>query len=619
MFHSRNPIYRNPVGAVADGQNIHFKIRLSRDLRCSSAILCMTEDTGGTTEMCKMFWCGLEGDGGEWWECDFAPETPGLYFYDFLLETWRGRLRLSCGFNGEGALPGTGKRWQLTVYRKDFQTPDWLAGGLIYQVFPDRFFRSGKRKTDVPLDRKLHQQWGEAPDWAPDEQGEITNTDYFGGDLRGIEEKLPYLKSLGVTCLYLNPIFESHSNHRYDTADYSKVDTLLGDERDFRMLCQKAAGMGIRVMLDGVFSHTGSDSVYFNRKGRYAPNGAYNTKESPYFGWYNFQNWPDQYECWWDFITLPNVQETNAGYLEYINGKNGIIRKWLRAGAAAWRLDVADELPDEFIDALSAATTAEKPDALVLGEVWEDASNKCAYGQRRRYLLGGQLDTVMNYPFRSAIIGFLTGQKPSDMMELILSVLENYPPQVIRLLMNHIGTHDTERILTALVGEPSDGRDRQWQSAQKLSPEQREKGLSLLRLASLMQYTLPGVPSLYYGDEAGMEGCRDPFNRACYPWGSEDTSLVQWYRLLGCLRGELIDPLAAGEFHPVMAGNDCMAWMRIGEKRCLLTAVNRGTVDRIIVLDSQWIDAKVLLGGGLDGRDATVPACGCLLLVLNKE
>lgn len=230
------------------------------------------------------------------------------------------------------------------------------------------------------------------------------------------------------------------------------------------------------------------------------------------------------------------MNETNENYMHYINGKNGIIRKWIRAGAAGWRLDVADELPDEFLDALTKAAKAEKPDALVLGEVWEDASNKCAYGQHRRYLLGGQLDSVMNYPFRDAILGFLTGANPADMMECIMNILENYPPQTIHILMNHIGTHDTERALTILAGEPVHGRGREWQSSQKLSPEQRERGIKLLKLASLLQYTLPGVPCVYYGDEAGMEGYKDPFNRGTYPWGSENQELIEWYRTLGKIR-----------------------------------------------------------------------------------
>ena len=332
-------------------------------------------------------------------------------------------------------------------------------------------------------------------------------------------EKLPYLKELGVTCLYFTPVFESHSNHRYDTADYSKIDPLLGSEEDLTQLCAAARKLGIRVILDGVFSHTGSDSVYFNREGRYPTQGAYNSQQSPYYPWYTFRQWPNSYDCWWNFDTLPNVNETNDSYNEYINGPQGIVRKWLKAGASGWRLDVADELPDLFLDRLHDAVKAEQPDALILGEVWEDASNKSAYGVRRRYLLGRQLDTVMNYPFRDAILGFLLGEDPARFAEAVETIVENYPPQCLNLLMNHIGTHDTERALTVLGGEPAGARGREWQAAQKLTPAQRETGVKRLKLASLIQYLLPGVPCLYYGDEAGMEGYRDPLQPGLLPLG----------------------------------------------------------------------------------------------------
>ncbi len=618
MFYSRNTIYRNPTGAVADGTNIHFKISLPRDLRCSAATLLLLDDTVQKTIRFSMFWCGMNGDNAEWWECDFTPQTPGLYFYRFQLSTWRGALTLSRSTQGDGVL-GDGGLWQLTVYDRNFQTPDWLAGGVMYQIFPDRFFDSGEPKQNVPQDRKLHTVWGEQPDWQPNERGVITNTDYFGGDLKGIAQKLGYLKSLGVTCIYINPIFESHSNHRYDTADYSKVDPLLGSEQDFRDLCAQAKALGIHVLLDGVFSHTGSDSVYFNRQGRYGENtGAYRSQNSPYYPWYTFRRWPDEYDCWWNFITLPNVNETNPQYNQYINGKDGIIQKWVGDGSSGWRLDVADELPDEFLDKLRVSAKEKDPNALILGEVWEDASNKMAYGYRRKYLLGSQLDSVMNYPFRSAVLGFLTGANPADMMEIILNVLENYPPQVIRLLMNHIGTHDTERALTILAGEPLGSHSRHWQSTAKLSEEARELGIRRLRLAALMQFTLPGVPCIYYGDEAGMEGYRDPFNRGCYPWGNEDQRLLSWYRGLGSLRAEC-SALKEGTFTPLTAGDGCMAYIRSDEKQMLLVAVNASNEQKFVAIPSEWRDSTAVYGQVPQQGDLQLPALDCAVLKLENQ
>ena len=619
MFHSRNPIYRNPTGAVQAHTNIHFKLLVPREFRCSAARLMVGEEFTKQVKTLGLFWCGMNGEDHEWWECDFTPEQSGLYFYRFEIDTWRGTLGITSRFGGESGIDEfgapEGECWQLTVFESQYQIPDWLSGGIMYQIFPDRFYRSGTTKYNVPQDRYLHQRWGSQPEWRPNHQGEITNSDYFGGDLEGIIQKLDYLQSLGITCIYLNPIFEAHSNHRYDTADYTKVDPLLGSKEDFKRLCKEANKRGMHIMLDGVFNHTGSDSIYFNRKGRYQTLGAYQSQESPYYDWYQFYQWPEQYACWWNFETLPNVNETNETYNAYINGTDGVIQTWLKAGADGWRLDVADELPDLFLDDITKAAKQVKPTSMILGEVWEDASNKMAYGQRRRYLLGKQLDSVMNYPFREAIIGFLTGKNPAEMMELIMTVLEHYPPGAIHLLMNHIGTHDTERILTVLGGEPLNGRDREWQSRTKLSQEQRSRGLALLKLASLMQYTLPGIPCVYYGDEAGMEGYRDPFNRGCFPWGHEDAELVNWYRSLGKIRHSC-EVLKQGTLEPYYADDDCFVYVRsdeaVGQK--LLVAVNRTAQRKQLCMVQEWETASALLGKAVWNGTLTLEPYGYALL-----
>ncbi len=605
LFDSRDPFFRRPVGAVPAGTPVHFKIALPRSWRCSAARLLLKNGLTGEKRAFGMFWCGKDGERAEWWECDFAPGTPAPFFYRFSLDTRGGHVTLSRGPRN-GAVPdGKAPPWQLTAYDGAFETPAWFRGGVVYQIFPDRFRRSGEEKRNVPSGRTLRGDWGGQPEWRPDAAGRVTNSDYFGGDLAGIEEKLPYLQSLGVTCLYLTPIFEAHSNHRYDTADYLRIDPLLGTEEDFRRLCAAAAERGIRVLLDGVFNHTGSDSVYFNREGRYPGPGAYQSKDSPYFPWYRFTDWPDGYECWWGIGTLPRVDGTDPGFDRFVNGPRGVVRRWLRAGAAGWRLDVADELADSFLERLRRAAKSEKADALILGEVWEDASNKIAYGERRRYLLGGQLDGVMNYPFRAAVLDFLAGGDAAESMERILSVLENYPPPAVRALMNVIGTHDTERALTALAGEPARGRGRRWQSGQRLSPERRALGLRLMRLASLMQFTLPGSPCVYYGDEAGVEGYRDPFNRACFPWGKEDAALTEWYRGLGRMRAAC-PCLREGEFVPLRAEGGVMAYLRPGEGGALLCAFNRDGETRTVALPAGWAGARALLGPP-PGADGSLP------------
>ena len=618
LFDSRDTAYRAPFGAVAEGTEVFFRICLPRNWGCHAAALLVERD-GLPPEEYGMFWAGMESDDHEWWDVRFTPTACGVYWYGFRVELAMGTGWLVCRPDGKAAYTYTTHRplWQLTCYEKDFATPDWLAGGVLYQIFPDRFASSGTEKTGVPADRVMHRCWDEAPEWRPDAHGRVWNNDYFGGDLRGITDKLDYLASLGVTCLYLNPVFEAHSNHRYDTADYTRIDPLLGDEAAFRELTAAAAERGIRVLLDGVFSHTGADSVYFNREGRYDTEGAYNSPASPYAGWYRFRRWPEEYSAWWGFPTLPEVEELSPDFMDYINGREGVVSRWLQAGAAGWRLDVADELPDEFLDALRCRVKATNPEGLVMGEVWEDASNKESYGHRRRYLLGRQLDSVMNYPFRQAILDFLLAGGREPFFNRVWALVENYPPQVLRLLMNHIGTHDTERALTLLGGEPSNGRGRSWQAAQRMTAEQRQLGLKRLRLATLLQYALPGVPCVYYGDEAGMEGYKDPFNRGTFPWDTADETLIAWYQQLGAAR-RACPALAQGVFAEVASPEGTVCFTRRRDDAALLCAVNREQEPRQIPLPTAFANATVAAGDGkVEGNVLHLPPLSGVWLTIS--
>ena len=611
-FNSRETDYRNPVGAIACGTSVHFRIVLPRDLKCSGAFLSLKDDMGGDTNIYGMFWAGMVGDDHEQWECDVNVNRIGLYWYHFGLETCHGRRYIMKGGFGEGYL-GMSEcepRYQLTCYDADFKTPDWLPGGIMYQIFPDRFYFSGEKKEGIYPDKKIQEDWNNIPDWRPNGFGMITNSDFFQGDLKGIQMKLPYLQELGVTCIYLNPIFEAYSNHRYDTGDYEKIDPILGTEADFKELCAEAKKLGIRIINDGVFSHTGSDSKYFNREGRYQSNGAYNSTSSPYYTWYKFIQWPNIYNSWWGFNTLPEVEELSNSFNEYINGENGIVRKWIKNGNSGWRLDVADELPDEFIEHIREAIKAEDPEALLLGEVWEDASNKESYGSRRRFLYGKELDSVMNYPFRDAILGFLDCGDGKYMLEMIMTIVENYPRPVLRSLMNHLGTHDTERVITLLAGERLYSRGREWQASTMLSPEQREYGLRRMRLASGILYTLPGVPCIYYGDEVGVEGYKDPFNRRTFPWGHEDKDLLQWYKDLGKMRhscsclvdGDLIDYNSEGR---------TMAYLRADENDMLLCVFNAADYTITFRVPDEFIGGETFMNTNLDGNELVIPRDSC--------
>ena len=465
------------------------------------------------------------------------PKTPVALRYRFRL-TIRGNRTIWLGevfgkqFSRVGMHDMSGFR--LTVYQKGF--------------FPDRFARDGSdtAQNGINYHRGMgrlidhSEAWDKPVKWlpGPGETGYMPN-DFYGGTFKGIEDKLPYLKSLGISVLYLNPIVESCSNHRYDTADYNRPDPILGTMEDFDRLVDAGKKQGIRIMLDGVFSHTGADSVYFNRYNCYDSPGAYQTTESPYYPWFVFYNHPHNYRTWWGFESLPEVEETNPEWQDFIiTGENSVVRNWLRHGTCGWRLDVADELPDHVLELIRKATKEEGEDLVVMGEVWEDAIEKESYGLKRTYALGNALDTTMNYPFRDNTYKFLAGHIDAyALADFLLSQRLHYPKPMYYALMNLLSSHDIPRIRTMLAiapeGMPGERAD---QVARVVSPEEDFKGAQLHKLAAALSFGIPGVPSVYYGDETGMNGFRDPFNRAPFHYGKNP--LVDWYAKLGQLRNK---------------------------------------------------------------------------------
>lgn len=600
------------------GKKLLLRILLHRDAQCYDAYLRYRRDDEASVHE-------LHLEPREWLEDYRFFDTElslekGLYWYNFRYTSANGEFFVVKTDNSLGVVScEEGAFWQQTVYSADFNTPEWLRGGIIYQIFPDRFYNSGKPKNNIPEDRFLCSDWFRMPEYVQDGGKCSLGNDYYGGDLAGITEKLPYLAALGVNCIYLNPIFEAHSNHRYNTADYEKIDPLLGDESDFRRLCEEAKKLGIHIILDGVFSHTGDDSRYFNRYGRYNECGAYQGLNSPYYGWYKFRSYPSDYAAWWGIESLPETDETNESFCEYITGENGIIRRWLRAGADGWRLDVADELPDSFLEKVRTAVKTEKPEAFLLGEVWEDASNKISYGARRRFLLGEQLDSVMNYPFAGAILDFVRGGSGQNLNEIVCSIIENYPPEAMAVAMNHIGTHDTPRAMTVLGAGYSNTSDRAWQSRQTLSYEEYIYAAQRLKLAAALQYTLPGVPSIYYGDECGMQGYGDPFCRGAYRWVECDKALTDFYVRLGKLRRSS-EALKGTEYNPIEADDGFIAFERVADNDRLLVAVNSSDSTRQLVLPESYLkSAERCFGSDIENGILYIKPCSFEILLANQN
>lgn len=626
--------FRSPFGAVPTGSRIRLAVKAECEQVPEAVILRLWD---GAERQIEMESITAEEDGILYSAEVDMPEEPGLLWYYFIIRS-EGRTfyysNNSAGLGGEGEMTErpTEISYQITVFDKKFKTPDWFKNSVMYQIFPDRF--QGHEKTEsIPKKRPeyiIHGDWYEplSDNRHPYENGPACN-DFYGGSFRGIMSRLPYLKELGISVIYLNPIFEAYSNHRYDTGDYSKTDPILGTEEDFRELCRACGENGIKIILDGVFSHTGSDSVYFNKYGNYGENtGAYRDNGSPYREWYKWDGSRDGYESWWGCSNLPNIIETNPTYIDYIlSGSDAIIKKWLRCGASGWRLDVADELPDEFIKILREQVKLTDPDAVVIGEVWEDASNKVSYGCRREYLLGSELDGAMNYPFKDNIISFVLGHiDAAEFGRHIMSIIENYPAEAMYAAMNVLGTHDTVRIKT-VMGEmyPPENADSACKQSFRLTAAAETRAIRRVRLAAFLQMTFVGVPCIYYGDEIGMQGLADPYNRMPFTWRCVDPELLEYYRALTGMRNS-VQCMRTGGFRPVYTEGGVFAYLRkiengrdaFGNKcknQSVLCIINRNEETAEICIDGlkdgvmrEYFDGTEL---SVRGGKVTVELAGC--------
>ena len=512
---------KSVIGAVATTENLilnvytdasYCKLSLYSDEKGKTEVISLSKTDFGFT----LLLCNLKA---------------GLYFYYFIADgVIYGR---DDNLIATTQIPNANeKSFQLLVYNKS-KTPTWTQGGIIYQIFPDRFCSV---EPTFKKNQKI-KKWEDMPDYLPDSNGKILNDDFYGGNFKGIISKLEYLKKLNVSIIYLNPIQKAFSNHRYDTADYMQIDSLLGDDSDFKLLCEKCAEKGIKVILDGVYNHTGDDSVYFNKYKNFESVGAYNDKNSKYYDWYIFEKYPDKYKCWWGIEILPTINKNSLEFEEYIAGENGVIEKFMRLGASGFRLDVVDELKEDFVKKIKAKILKENENGFLIGEVWEDATNKIAYDTRRHYFLGDELDSVMNYPLKNAIISYLRLGDSIELKKVCKEQINNYPFDSLNMLMNLLGTHDTPRIINELSRNVPP-KTRQECATQVIEPYKIQKGLQKLKLAVVLQFLLYGIPSIYYGDEIALEGEKDPFNRRTFNWDRINCETLKFYRKISKIRKE---------------------------------------------------------------------------------
>lgn len=579
-FNSRKIECKSPYGAVKCGEKLSLHFPIASWVSVDKMYVFIR--LGDVSTPVEMRFEKSE-NGFSVYTADYVFDAAGIYYYRFEMRNRDGVWYYGRGENGESVCGENLPEWQLTVYKSTYKTPDFAKGNIIYHIFVDRFNRADGVKTKRKY--RLHESFSESPE-VVSADGKYYADDFFGGNFNGIREKLDYLEELGVGIIYLSPIFKAYSNHRYDTGDYLKVDELLGTEDDFKRLLDAAHEKGMKIILDGVFNHSGADSLYFNKFGTYDSLGAYQSKSSPYYDWYYFKKFPDEYACWWGCDNVPDLNKSNKDYRALVFGKNGVVEKWQKLGADGWRLDVVDELPIDFVNLLIKKIKSVNKDALVIGEVWEDASTKVSYGELRPYLLGDQLDGTMNYPFMNAIIAYVRDGDEKFFKDTVQSILENYPKETVYCLMNSLGTHDTVRIINALSDVRAHGWSKTHKLGYKLPDSEYEKAKKKLYLASVLQFTLPGIPSIFYGDEAGLQGFDDPINRRPYPWGSEDKEILAHYRKLGRIRREN-RAVFSGGFN-MRDENGLVAYERAGGDDEILIAVNAGADDKTLIINKEY-------------------------------
>lgn len=549
FYNSWMPEHKTPFGAVHYQDTVNLSLFVG-DESAEAVFLRIHKDYGGFREIEMQ-----PRPSSPYYEVEIDfNEGPGLYFYSFRIQRsdqsyYYGNNQQ--GFGGPGQLYYNESQvytYQLTTYKEEDYAPDWYLDGIAYQIFVDRFDNGNEDGSiDNPKPNSvIYTQDSPVPYYIKNEQGEIVHWDFYGGNLKGVIKHIPYFKEMGVSILYLNPIFEARSNHKYDTGDYYKIDPMFGDEAIFDELIEACRQAGIRIILDGVFNHTGADSLYFNRFRNYNAVGAYQSQESPYFDWFYFIDFPKDYDSWWGVKDLPRLNTENPAVRDFFFGhEDSVIQYWTKKGIGGWRIDVADEMSDDFLKGIRQGMDSCQGDHVMIGEVWEDATNKISYDQRREYINGGIMHGAMNYPVRDIIIQLLNNQLTvQEAARRVLNLKENYPRAAFYSNLNNLGSHDTVRIKSAL-----------------------RKNMDKLRLAYIMMFMTPGVPTIYYGDEVGLTGGEDPDNRRPFPWGKEDSKLQAFVQNLAHYRrdhSELVDgellPFAAGRLLGILRYNDQDEW-----------------------------------------------------------
>ncbi|MDL1910114.1 alpha-amylase [Chloroflexi bacterium CFX6] len=643
---SRDLLYRTPGGAVPSGTEILIRLRTFHndvtgvslrvyDLDASAQrILKMTP--AATDVPC--YQPGLEQFTCDYWQASLHETSPNNLWYRFIVtdgsdtDYYADNTPALDGGLGSVSEDAVDNSYALMFYDPSFTAPEWAKSASIYQIFPDRF-RDGRANNnpktgDVRYDDPvLKLSWGTLPEgfcrnysdgstncpWrfdatppadSPDKE-QPRGRDYFGGDLKGVDQYLDYLESLGVNTIYFNPIFDAGSNHSYDTQDYYRIDPYFGTQKDWENLVKHADQRGMKIVLDGVFNHLSSDSPFFDRYHHYPTLGACESLLSPYRNWFTFRDVPAgtgscvgsagpnsaNYDGWFGFDSIPVINKSLPEVQQYfLTGDNSVSKYWLRQGAGGWRMDVSGDpsFPPGYWETFRGVTKSTDPEALLISETWQKDSTLL------RMIRGDRLDTTMNYRLRDAVIGLLAPQgfdskgfadsgriiSPSEFAARMEAIREDYPDAAYYSLMNLLDSHDTERLRWTLTPSLSETA-----AEKELDAANVAEGKLRQRIASLIQFSVPGAPTVFYGDEAGMTGDDDPDDRRTYPWadkgGSPDMDMFAHYQTLNALRASN-DVLVNGDFTMLLADDvtQVIAYGRKTASQAALVIVNRSDQTR---------------------------------------
>lgn len=600
LYHNNFELkYKDPFGAVAENTKVKFRIDTDINIEYKSCTLRLW--TARQNEI--KFDMEYVNNG---YEVSIRIKEKGLNWYYFILEETSGK-KLYYGTK-EGLTAGEGKvfystpndnSFQITCYDKDFKVPEWFKGNIMYQIFPDRFNRNKNYKFDTSKYKLIHEDWDEhlgCTRWGAD------NFEYYAGNIQGIIDKIDYIKQLGVGVIYLNPIFKARSNHRYDVSTYMEIDEMLGLPSDFKKFVDICHNNNIKVIIDVSWNHTGDDSVYFNKYKTFGLDGAFNNPNSNYRSWYNIYD-NGQYDCWWNFDSLPTLNKHDVSYRTHVRE---VVHKWVSYGIDGFRLDVIDELPDGFLKWFRDILKAENEDLVVFGEVWDDPTlKKDGYGKFRSYLYGNSQDSVMNYQLRNLIVSFLgygvgekevyhTNLNSEEFVNKCMNLMSNFPKDSFYSAMNFLSTHDINRIITALGDAPwVDSMSKSQQGHYKLPQDKYDLAVSRFKLAWLFMCFMPGNPSLYYGDEIGMQGYNDPYNRKPMKWNNIDNRLLEWIISANMLRNKE-DVLKYGDVKLIHSNNDVVGIIRTYKNRRQVCFINRSNENKFIMFNGEQFEINAL-------------------------